>query len=832
MADRTSDRHPVEALAEQFAREHRQGQQPSIDEYARRFPQFAREIRELFPALVVMEELAPSGKTQPGGETLTSTAPPEAFGDYRIVRELGRGGMGVVYEAMQQSLERRVALKILPFHALGDADRRERFEREAHAAARLDHSHIVPVYEVGEHDGYPFFSMKLIEGTTLADRLAAGPLPPRQTAELLLPVCRAIEAAHQRGVLHRDLKPSNILLDADGQPQVTDFGLAKLFHVGGDVSETNAAAGTPSYMAPEQAQGVWRQIGVRTDVYGLGAILYHCLAARPPFQAATAAETMRQVAGEEPVALRQLNTSIDRDLETICLKCLAKEPAARYESALALADDLRCYLEGRPIKARPLSSVARSIRWCRQRPMHALALASLVVACVIAVVAWSVTESARREAEASHQRTRQVVDYYLTRISEDELLDQPGMQPLRRDLLDKAREHYQRFVAERRHDVAPREELADAHYRLGLVERLLGKLEAAQREFEAARRIQDELVSSAGGAEQQAALSKSLVALGELHMRRDEFDAAWDDFAQAEQLRHKLVAEHPGQREYGRLLANATMNLAQVAKARGEYDEARMRLQAAEALRRKLLAQSPGSGEAALQGGDTGLRRDLGKGLFNLGGLELDVADAALQAGEAQRAAHLDQAETALRAALDIFRPLAEENRSDLGHQQRLAQCLGLLADALARQQDAGAAAAYDEIVPELERLARENPAVPDYREALAQVCANHARLLIDSGDVALARQMFHEAEQHFELLARLQPRQPRHRESRGRLLMTLAELAGRAGDLAAARECLTTAAEVFTQLAGAAASAEKKAEYEQARDQCVQALGQLDAGE
>jgi tetratricopeptide (TPR) repeat protein len=823
MIDPESDRDPVEQLAEQFLAEHRQGRQPTIDDYAERFPEHAAEIREAFPVLLVMEDLAPStDKTGLGmDETVVSTAPPEVFGDYRIVRELGRGGMGVVYEATQLSLSRNVALKVLPFHCLGDAERRERFDREAQAAARLDHSHIVPVYEVGEHAGYPFFSMKLIEGKPLADKLTSGPLSPRETAKIMLPVCRAIEAAHQRGVLHRDLKPSNILLDAGGQPQVTDFGLAKLFDVGADVSKTNAAVGTPSYMAPEQAQGKWREIGVRTDVYGLGAILYHCLSARPPFQAATAVETLRQVTGQEPVALRELNSSIDRDVETICLKCLAKEPRARYESAQAVADDLNRYLEGRPIQARPLSAVARSIRWCRHKPMHAIALASLVVVCVVSVAAWSMTEASRRQAERSHTETRQVVDYYLTRIGEDELLDQPGMRPLRRDLLEKARKHYQRFVDERSSDAALRAELGDAHYRLGVVERLLGNLDPAQREFEAARRIQAELVAAGGDADQKAALSKSLVALGELHMRRDEVDAAWEDFAQAEQIRHNLFEAHPANREYGRLLANATMNLAQVAKARGEFDDARTRLTTAEKLRWKLLDQ----------GDDADLRRDLGKGLFNLGGLELDVADAALQAGdEAKRETHLDQAEEALRLAAEVFGKLAEENRHDLGHQQRLAQCLALLADALARQQDVGAAAAYEEIRPQLERLVFENPAVADYREVLAMTCASVARLSIDSGNLADARQQFEQAEEQFEFLARLQPQAPRHREHRGRMLMALAELSASDGDFQSARECLSTAVEIFDGLANASGAADGENDYAALRDQCNQALAQLDA--
>lgn len=263
--------------------------------------------------------------------------------------------MGVVYRARQQTLHRVVALKMILRGDLASPDDVARFRAEAEAAARLQHPHIVPVYEVGEHRGRPFFSMQLIEGVTLARQLAEGPLPPRQAAEILLPVCRAIAEAHRHGVLHRDLKPSNVLIDRSGRSFVTDFGLAKRIDTaGGGESLTNSGAilGTPGYMAPEQAAGQRGIVGPVSDVYSLGAILYAMLTGRPPFQAATPVDTLLLVLEQEPLPPRMLNPRADTDLEMIALKCLQKPADLRYVSADALADDLQAFLANEPIAAR------------------------------------------------------------------------------------------------------------------------------------------------------------------------------------------------------------------------------------------------------------------------------------------------------------------------------------------------------------------------------------------------------------------------------------------------------------------------------------------------
>jgi tRNA A-37 threonylcarbamoyl transferase component Bud32 len=285
---------------------------------------------------------------------IVPAAPAQAgrsFGDYEIVAELGRGGMGVVYRVRQKSLNRTVALKMLLPGSLATEADLQRFKTEAEATAGLRHPNIVTVHEVGESDGCHYYSMDFIDGVSLADRLAAGPLPGRAAARYVEAVARAIQHAHQHGILHRDLKPSNILIDKGDGPHVTDFGLAKRLHGDSRQTRTGAVLGTPGYMAPEQAAGRVKELSPPTDVYGLGAILYECLTGRPPFQAETPVATMQQVLERDPAPPSLLNPNVDHDLETICLKCLEKDPANRYPSAGAVADDLARFLAGESISA-------------------------------------------------------------------------------------------------------------------------------------------------------------------------------------------------------------------------------------------------------------------------------------------------------------------------------------------------------------------------------------------------------------------------------------------------------------------------------------------------
>jgi serine/threonine-protein kinase len=348
------------------------GEQEHLERLVADHPDLAGHLRELFATMLVTDAVAEQstvferrqgGVDQvvlgeaaiwSGGPRFTPgvTPLPATLGDYELIEEIGRGGMGVVYRATQKSLGRTVALKMLLRRDLASRADLARFRSEAEAAARLDHPGIVSIFDVGESDGLPFYSMRFIEGTTLARQLAAGPLPPREAATLLAKVADAVQAAHDRGVLHRDLKPSNILIDAMGRPHVSDFGLAKRLEDDQSVTHTGAILGTPCYMSPEQAAGSRGDVGPTSDVWSLGAILYQMLTGRPPFQASSPMDTLLAVLETDPPAPHTVAAGVDRDLEMIALKSLQKPQELRYASAGGLAADLRAFLAGETIAAR------------------------------------------------------------------------------------------------------------------------------------------------------------------------------------------------------------------------------------------------------------------------------------------------------------------------------------------------------------------------------------------------------------------------------------------------------------------------------------------------
>jgi serine/threonine-protein kinase len=370
------DEELLATLVEELSELRGPASQAALEQLAADHPRLAGQLRELFAAMMVTDAVAeqstifsPDGRgddrssvsgsspsvSWPTGGTglLPGVTPlPAAFGDYELLEEIGRGGMGVVYRALQKSLGRTVAIKMLLRRDLATPADLSRFRSEAEAAAQLDHPGIVSIFEVGECDGHPFYSMQFVEGTTLAKRLRQGPMPTREAASLLAKVADAVHAAHARGVLHRDLKPSNILIDGTGEPHVSDFGLAKRLEADESVTHTGAILGTPCYMSPEQAAGSRGDVGPTSDVWSLGAILYQMLTGRPPFQASSPMDTLLAVLESDPPVPRSIDRQVDRDLEMIALKSLQKPQELRYESAAELAADLRAFLAGEPVAAR------------------------------------------------------------------------------------------------------------------------------------------------------------------------------------------------------------------------------------------------------------------------------------------------------------------------------------------------------------------------------------------------------------------------------------------------------------------------------------------------
>ena len=405
------DRRLLELILHEYRLRKVHGAVPDLQAYVRHYGRRFEELAELLRAIdhqlddetvdvsveQPLEEPAGVGSSSRHGDTSPDdtgntvaisrhdqagqVCDEKQVGNYVLLEEIARGGMGVVFRARQRTLNRLVAVKMILAGEMASSRDVNRFYTEAEAAARLKHPGIIAIHEIGEHNGLPYFSMELAEGPSLDDMIRDQSITCRESAEHLLHVAEAIYYAHEHGVLHRDLKPSNVLLDQDGHPKVTDFGLAKRVEGGSDLTASGTILGTPGFMPPEQAMGKKGRIDKRSDIYSLGAILYALLTGRPPFRAETTSATLLQVIHNEPVAPRSLNPDIDRDLETICLKCMAKEPSYRYSTAKELAEELGRYLQGEPIRARPVGRIERGWRWCRRNPVWA----GLCVAILLAV---------------------------------------------------------------------------------------------------------------------------------------------------------------------------------------------------------------------------------------------------------------------------------------------------------------------------------------------------------------------------------------------------------------------------------------------------------------
>jgi tetratricopeptide (TPR) repeat protein len=567
---------------------------------------------------------APAPESAPAADDWL--APPQEAGEigrlgpYPILKVLGTGGMGVVYLARQMRPRRLIALKVIRAGSWAEAERLARFRAEAEVAARLRHPNIVPVYEAGEHQGRPYFTMEHVDGGSLAQKLAADPLASRAAAGLVETLARAMEAAHERGFVHRDLKPSNVLLAADGTPKITDFGLAKqLAEEPGEPlaagrTESGVILGTPSYMAPEQAGGQGQQVGPAADVYALGAILYESLTGRPPFRAAGVLETLEQVRSQEPVPPGRLQPGVPRDLQTVCLKCLEKDPARRYGSAQAMADDLGRFLRGEPIRARPASPAEQLGKWVRRRPALAGLMGVSVLSLVLfvtAVLSYSArlrgqverAETAegearrqQRRAEGNYRQARETVNRMLSRLTDQRLAQVPRLAELRKTLSEDALQFFNgiaRGIDDP--DPAVRLDVAQAHMAAGKIQFSLNRGPEARANYERAVALLEPLLAAAPQHRNyRERLLECYITLGNIDRGRfDALSLASDLKALA--FCQESARRFPDDPRWRGRLATVYNNLGQHYVHLGQLDDAERYMVKALALREELARREPHS---------------------------------------------------------------------------------------------------------------------------------------------------------------------------------------------------------------------------------------------
>ncbi len=481
----------LDLIYQEFVLRKESGEAPDPGEFTGRFPDLADSILlqlGLDAAMLTTYKL-PDNR---GWPSPAEPAPPRIIGDCEVLETLGHGGMGVVYKAHHPRLGRDVAIKMMLEGRYADPEHRDRFVSEARAAARLRHPNIIAIDAVGEYEERPYLLLELVGGGSLAQRLAEKPMAPRDAAELLETLARAVHAAHEAGVVHRDLKPSNILFTTDGVPKVSDFGLAKLLDSESGRTLTGQVVGTPNYMAPEQAEGHSKRVGPAADVYALGAILYHALTGRPPFLGESALETLKLVTYTDAVPPRRLRPDVPRDLETICLKCLEKLTSKRYATALELADDLRRFQGGEPILARRIGVFRRGAKWSKRHPWQSAsaAIAALAVASVVGLTyrhnlqlrdQIGLTEAKSAEARRNYQEARSTIEAMLARLKDRRFAETPRMKELALDQMSDALSFYQRTLGQNKsNDPAVRADTARAFGVLSRVQQELGRSDQAE----------------------------------------------------------------------------------------------------------------------------------------------------------------------------------------------------------------------------------------------------------------------------------------------------------------------------------------------------------------
>jgi serine/threonine protein kinase len=847
-------------VADEFLRRQEQGERPDVEEYVARHPEAAPVLRKVLAALGVLERSLAGAAAPAAGPV----EPAAALGDFRILREVGRGGMGVVYAAEQLSLGRRVALKVLPLAAALDAKQLRRFQIEAQAAASLQHPHIVPVYAVGCERGIHFYAMQLIEGQTVAAliqelrqfsaldgadeegvrgegsgaravgglfrSLTSGSWPPperpagirpsadttpmadhstrepaffRTVAHLGVQTAEALEHAHQLGVVHRDVKPANLLVDALGHLWVTDFGLAQL-HGGGQLTMTGDLLGTLRYASPEQALAGPAPLDHRTDIYSLGATLYELLTQEPACGGRSREEVLRCLTSEEPRPLRRLNRAVPAELETIVLKALAREPAERYTTAQEMADDLRRFLEDRPIRARPPALRQRLARWARRhRPLVAsgavflvVAVAGLAAATLLiwraereATAGWASAQAAveresqqRQRAEANMELAWEAAERMYATALEEWLASLPGLEEAPRRFLSDALAFYERFADENGANPKVRRETARAHSRVGRIHDRLGAPDKADAAFRRAVDLQqglaDEFPDEPGC---RYDLAVSLLNWSDSLIPRNRYDEAEQHCRRAQPLLKKLREGWPRSALYKDGAARLHNALGTVSERTGRAREAGEQFDESVALCRELREEAPASAY---------YRRGLAVALHNRG-------------SQRQNQGQLREAEDDLRESNDLKRRLVKEFPSLAVY--RADQANGSLSlGTLLRQTGRLPAAeqSFREALPLWQRLAEDFPRVHDLRHGLARTRHQLGRLLRAMGRLPEAER---EIEQTLPVLQELADEVPRVAVYRHDLALgnrDLGDLRRDAGRLAEAEVPLRRAQDLLQRLA------------------------------
>ncbi|MEM8733397.1 MAG: serine/threonine-protein kinase, partial [Planctomycetota bacterium] len=606
------------------------------------------EYRSRFPEVALDESLFSHGESNtrvdgkgafPQASTL---ALPYQFGNYVLEDLLGRGGMGSVYIAEQPAAKRRVAIKIAEVESLSPHSRQlmcGRFEQEAHAAAAVVHDHIVPIYDVGVVDGKPFIAMQMVDGGDLGKRSKEEPIAPREAARYLTGIAYGVAAAHGAGMLHRDIKPQNILVDnATDRAMLTDFGLARYTDVDSGMTQAGQLLGTPSFMPPEQIRDS-SKIDARADVYSLGATLYQLVTGKAPFKASDIHETLRQVLNVEATSPSELNSEVDRDLETICLKCLEKEPDSRYRSAAELAEDLNRYVDGKPIHARPAGPVRKLVKWCRRNPAlaaaQAAAIAGLLLTVAVSLIGWRASHQQWLVTAAVLDKSTDTVDQLFVQVKDEPLFSSPGFEEVRERLLQQAIEHYQSFVGIMNDEGSLGDDIAYANAALAsMYVNLKYPGEESKEQIEIAKNAIAALDESERETPKMLeAQSDLFLASGRIAFEKRDLELMRRDFEMAVSLRERWVELAPDSVEADRKLANAVMNVglalrqqAQAAAANGEAEPARELLAISEGKifdAQKIRKERCDAVDQSDQVVSRKLRRDLARAEFALGNLEM-----------------------------------------------------------------------------------------------------------------------------------------------------------------------------------------------------------------